>query len=187
MSAEWVTAIATAGTFLVIAASAAAAVMQLRHVRNSNQIAAFNEIRHELESAEFRRAYHFVRYEMPERLDDPSFRRTLLDNESAEWQMIAALGNFLDGTAAQFVKHGMVDATLACDMWYGHVVRSWDALAPVIATKRAALGYPLWEDFEYLTILCKQFREKYPEGTFPKNMKRLPLPAPWQDEKRVNA
>lgn len=74
----------------------------------------------------------------------------------------------------------MVDATLACDMWYGYVVWSWDALAPVIATKRALLGYPLWEDFEYLTILCKQFREKYPEGTFPKNMNRLPLPEPWE-------
>lgn len=184
MSAEWVTAIATLGTFVVIAASAGAALIQLRHVRNSNQIAAFNEIRRKFESNEFRKAYHFVRFEMPARLDDPSFRRTLLDNESNEWRMIADLANFLDGTAAQFVKHGMVNATLACDMWYGYVVWSWDALAPVIATKRALLGYPLWEDFEYLTILCKQFREKYPEGTFPKSMKRLPLPAPWQDENR---
>lgn len=44
MSAEWVTAIATAGTFVVIAASAAAALVELRHLRGSNQIAARKDI-----------------------------------------------------------------------------------------------------------------------------------------------
>ncbi|HEY9180609.1 MAG TPA: hypothetical protein VIO32_07800 [Candidatus Baltobacteraceae bacterium] len=180
MSPEWITAISSFATFLVIAASAIAAVVQLRHVRNSNQIVAFNDIRHHMESAEFERASRFIRDEVPVRMDDPSFRRTLLDAESHEWQTIASVCNFLDGAAAQLVKHGMVDAMLACDVWYAQVVRSWDSLAPLIATKRARLGYALWEDFEYLTIRCKQFRKNYPNGTFPKHMKRLPLPEPWQ-------
>lgn len=38
MSAEWVTAIATAGTFVVIAASAIAALLQIRHMRSGNAI-----------------------------------------------------------------------------------------------------------------------------------------------------
>lgn len=181
MSAEWVTAASSFATFVVIAASAIAAVAQLRHVRNSNQIAAFNEIRHRMESAEFMRAFRFIRTEVPARIHDPSFRRTLLDTNSDEWRTIASVANFFDGAAAQLVKHGMVDATLACDLWYWQVVMSWDALEPLIATKRAILGYNMWEDYEYLTILCKQFRERYPEGTFPKNMQHLPLPEPWPE------
>ena len=43
MSAEWFTAIGTLGTFVVITVSAIAALMQLRHMRGSNQIIALNE------------------------------------------------------------------------------------------------------------------------------------------------
>lgn len=182
MSAEWVTAISSFATFVVIAATAIAAVLQLRHVRNSNQIAAFNDVRQTIESDDFRRALHFILSEMPARIGDPAFRRRLLDPETDEWQTVATVGNFLDGHAAQFVKHGMVDATLACDLWYAQVVWSWDALEELIATKRAKLGYPMWEDFEYLTIRCKEFRKRYPTGTFPRNMTRLQLPAPWPEE-----
>jgi hypothetical protein len=53
MSAEWVTAIGTIGTFVVIAASAVAALVQLRHMRGSNQIAALNELRETMESESF--------------------------------------------------------------------------------------------------------------------------------------
>jgi hypothetical protein len=48
MSAEWVTAIATSVTALVIASSAAAALFQLRHMRGSNQIVALTELRETL-------------------------------------------------------------------------------------------------------------------------------------------
>ena len=70
MSAEWVTAIATAGTFVVIAASAIAALVQLRHMRGSNQIVALTECRETVESPDFREAQRFVSYELPKRLQD---------------------------------------------------------------------------------------------------------------------
>lgn len=56
MTAEWVTAFAKAGTFLVIAASTIAALLRLRHMRSVNQIAAYNECRETMESADFRTA-----------------------------------------------------------------------------------------------------------------------------------
>ena len=66
MTAEWVTAIATLGTFLVIAASAIAALLQLRHTRGSNQIIALTECRERLESDEFNDARQFIANTLPE-------------------------------------------------------------------------------------------------------------------------
>ncbi|HKU66155.1 MAG TPA: hypothetical protein VJP85_00075 [Candidatus Baltobacteraceae bacterium] len=182
MSAEWVTAIATAGTFFVIAASASAALVQLRHMRTSNQVLIMNELRNKMDSAEFKRAVRFIRYELPDRMrSDSEFRRTLLANTGPEAEMIADVGEFFDFEASQLVKHNMVDARLACDWLYSPVVPCWDALAPLISSRRAMLGYSVWEDFEYLALLCKRFRQRYPEGTYPRGTERLPLPAPWPE------
>jgi hypothetical protein len=182
MSPEWVTAIATAGTFLVIAASATAALVQLRHMRASNQVAILSEIRSKMESPDFKRAVHFIRYELPSRMEsDPDFRRKLLANACPEAEMVTDVGLYFDLEASQLVKHRMVDTTLACDWLYSPVVPCWEALAPLIASRRAMLGYNMWEDFEYLALLCKRFREKHPEGTYPHGEERLPLPTPWPE------
>lgn len=180
MSAEWVTALSSLATFVVVGASAIAALIQLRHMRNVNQLAVLNDVRHTMESAEFREAVKFVMFELPKRVDDAIFRQALLSRATPEWEKLMLVGNFFD-QAGVFVKHRMVDRDLACDVWYGPVTRSWNALAPVIASQRARLGYRLWEDFEYLVVLCKRFRERYPLGTFPKNMQPLALPEPWPE------
>jgi hypothetical protein len=75
----------------------------------------------------------------------------------------------------------MVDAQLACDWWYAPVVPCWDALAPLISSRRAMLGYRQWEDFEYLALQCKRFRTNHPLGTYPKGEEALPLPDPWPE------
>jgi hypothetical protein len=182
MSAEWVTAIATAGTFVVIAASAVAAFVQLRHVRNANQLAVLNELRVRIDSPEFKRAVNFIRYELPARAkDDPAFRNALLTNTAHESEMVTDVAMFFDFEAAQMVKHHMVDQNLACDWLYYPVVVCWDSLAPLIASRRAMVGYRMWEDFEYLALLCKRFREKYPGGTYPRREEGLPLPEPWPE------
>jgi hypothetical protein len=50
MSLELVNTLATFGAFVVIAATAIAAIVQLRHARSSNHIAALNELRETMES-----------------------------------------------------------------------------------------------------------------------------------------
>lgn len=182
MSPEWLTAAGTMGTFVVIAATAVVALIQLRHVRNSNQIVVLGDVRHRLEASDFQDAFDFIRFELPGMIGDPAARKPLLNRNSPEFRKIALVANYLD-YICNFVKHGVVDRDLACDLWYGYIVRSWDMLAPVTATWRAMLGYMLWEDFEYLALLCKRFRDKYPAGTYPENESRLQLPDPWDEAK----
>lgn len=181
MTAEWVAAVASVATFLVIGATAIVTLIQLRHIRNSNQIAVFTEIRHRMAAPDFQDALQFIRYEVPQKLNDSAFRVRLLDRTSSEAKVVVDVGSFLDSAVAPLVKHGMVDRNLACDLFYYPVVMCWDTLASYIASSRTIVGYRMWEDFEYLTLLCKKFRSRFPRGTYPPGAAALPLPEPWAE------
>ena len=71
MSLELVNTLATFGTFFVIAATAIAAIVQLRHARSSNHIAAFNELRETQGTPEFQAAEQFVQVRLPENCGTP--------------------------------------------------------------------------------------------------------------------
>jgi len=109
MTAEWVTAISSLATFIVIAATAAAALIQLRHMRNSNQITVINEILRKMDSPDFREKLDFVWTELPSKFEEAPFRRRMLDVDSDESRRAREVGNFFDGAVAPLVKHGMVD------------------------------------------------------------------------------
>ncbi len=174
MSAEWVTAIATMGTFVVIAASAIAALMQLRHMRGSNQIVALTECRETLESAEFRDAQRFVSFELPKRLTDPSecVRAATLPFVD-EYQAIGTVANFFESMGL-FVKAGIIDREIACDFWSFVVLRNWNALAPVTTYVRHVVATDsLWENFEYMAVLSEEYIQRRP-SSFPDDMRRMP-------------
>ena len=177
MSAEWVTAIASAGTFVVIAASAIAALLQLRHTRGSNQIIALTECRETLESPDFREAQRFVSYELPKRLADPQERLRIAQPQSqfeGEYQAIDTVANFFESMGT-FVKNKIIDADLACDLWSYVVMRNWNALLPIITYVRKDLdAQSLWENFEYLALISTIWLRRYPNGTYPHRLKHMP-------------
>ena len=174
MSAEWVTAIATAGTFVVIAASAIAALMQLRHMRGSNQIVALTECRETLESPEFRDAQRFVSYELPKRLQDPvECRKAAQLPFDGEYEALATVANFFESMGL-FVKTGIIDKEIACDFWSYVVLRNWEALLPVTSYVRETLDQPaLWENFEYMAALAQEYQVRYPSA-YPRRMPHMP-------------
>jgi hypothetical protein len=188
MSAEWVTAIATAGTFVVIAASAIAALIQLRHMRGSNQIVALTECRETLESPEFRDAQRFVSFELPKRLQsDEECRKIAQLPFVGEYQAIGTVANFFESMGL-FVKTGIIDRRIACDFWSEVVLRNWRALSPVAAYVRHAIGQQaLWENFEYMAILSERYQREHPTS-YPNGLPHMPVDASlierskrWQD------
>lgn len=175
MSAEWVTAIGTVGTFAVITASAVAALIQLRHMRGSNQIVALTECRETMESPEFRDAQNFVSFVLPTRLKDPAERHKVRVLPFAgEYQAIGTVANFFESMGG-FVKSGIIDRRIACDSWAYVVLRNWNALLPVTTFVRESIKTKaIWENFEYMAVLAKQFSDKYPNGSYPPGFPRMP-------------
>ncbi|HZZ01119.1 MAG TPA: DUF4760 domain-containing protein [Candidatus Baltobacteraceae bacterium] len=177
MSPEWLTAIGTLGTFVVIAASAIAALIQLRHMRGSNQIVALTECRETLESPAFQEAQRFVSYDLPERLTDSKEILRIAKPQSqfeGEYKAIDTVANFFENMGV-FVKNRIIDDRLATDTWAFVILRNWNALLPVITFVREDLGSPgLWENFEYLAKLSERYVQKYPRGTYPAGFPRMP-------------
>lgn len=172
---EWIIALGTAGTFVVISASAIAALKQLGHMRGSNQIIALTECRETLESPEFRAAQHFVSFELPERLKIPDEARKVGQLPFVgEYQAIGTVANFFESMGL-FVKSGIIDEHIACDFWGFVVLRNWHALAPVTTFVRRYSGQPaLWENFEYMAILSQRFFDNNPGGAYPRGVPRMP-------------
>ncbi len=184
MSPEWLTAIATAGTFLVIAGSALAALFQLRHMRGGNQIAIISELRETMESAEFTEARRALQI-LPQRFrGDPELRKRVMAEPSLstieELRPAVFIGNYFESAGA-LVRQGIVDADLFCTMWAAVVIGSWKPMEQMIANRRLVVGTALLENFEYLAVLSDRWAAKNRHGTFPRGMERTALPALWPE------
>jgi hypothetical protein len=113
-------------TFLVISATAIAAIVQLRRLRGSNQIAAINELRETHETPAFAAARYFILVELNTLMEDPAFRYKNADRASGTGEMQAAIqkavavGTFYEGMGV-LVEAGLVDRELALKIWSGIV------------------------------------------------------------------
>jgi hypothetical protein len=174
MSPEWLTAVGTLGTFVVIAASAIAALMQLRHMRRGNQIAALDELRITMESADFRKALDFVRNELPDRLKGATIAAELRerglrgDLESARF-----VANVFEDMGL-FVRTGLIDKDTTCELYSMIASFSWDNICPITTLMRQE-SPAVWINFEYMAAISKDFIASDAGSEYPAGARRLPL------------
>ncbi|HET9097406.1 MAG TPA: hypothetical protein VFN37_12145 [Candidatus Baltobacteraceae bacterium] len=175
MSAEWVTAVATVFTALVIGASAIAALMQLRHMRSGNQISAYNECRETMDRPEFSNALAFIRNELPQRLQDPAILAQLANyGFRDEYAGIRLVANLFESMGL-FVRTGMMEERIACELWSGIILSVWFSLRPLTAAARAKSGAGVWVNFEYMALLAQRFLATLDNDGYPAGAERMPL------------
>lgn len=182
MTLEFLNAVASIGTLLVISATAIAAIVQLRHMRGSNQIQALTECREVLESVEFSRALEFIARELPTRLEDPKTREALMNQPLPDdLRAISVVGNFFESMGS-FVKHDIIDEAIAKDLWSAIVELSWKRLNPALAIMRRVAGSALWENFEFFASQCIEWNARHPDGSYPADRNRLAVEDVWREE-----
>jgi hypothetical protein len=184
MSLELLNTVATCGTFVVIAATAIAAMIQLRHARSSNQIAALNELSERQQNPEYVRALHFVYSDLPSAMGDPAFRYQL----AHRWARTAQYNDKISKTEAigdwyerlgLLARSGLVDRQLLVETYSALVTDAWNALAEVTAIMREHYGRSLWENFEYITVLSQDWEAKHRDGVYPRGLRRIETPNSW--------
>jgi hypothetical protein len=175
LSPEWVAAIAAMGTFVVIAASAIAALVQLRHVRSANQISLFTAYNTEFDSPEFTAAFTFVRTELPKySFSDEELAALSTGVMSGPLLAARSIANFFEDMGS-FVLTGVLHESIVCNLYSENVVDAWKAIAPIAFFIRTHRKMPsIWENFEYLAVLSEKFMERYPNGIYPKRLRRMP-------------
>jgi hypothetical protein len=172
---EAISACAAVATFFVIAASAIAAVVQLRHLRLSNQISTMLEYERLLLDESFLEK----RSELAERMDDWVRDPQLLDRIAArsgrEYRVVTSVANVFENMGSM-VRYGMLDREVTLALWAHLAFVSWENLAPITALIRKRVGTDaLWENFEYLASLSKAWMAQ-DRSTYPRDAPRLPLP-----------
>lgn len=167
MSAEWVTAAAAVGTLIVIAATALAAIVQLKHIRAANQLAGLMSFSSSFESDQMQSAINFISHELPQRLKEPAFISGLLEtNPDRREHPELRMCDFLEQQGS-YIKYGMIDQKQYIDLVGGVVTSMWDELKEVLAVRRAARNDSrMYENFEYLASLAERVRrpQKLPRG-----------------------
>jgi hypothetical protein len=189
MTLELWNTFATFGTFVVIAATAIAALGQLRHARGSNQIAAIAEVQTAGETPQFAAADHWVRTELANKMKDPEFRYEVINRDArtpenlAFIQRVSHVGNYYENVGL-LVKRGLVDREIALDLWAGNAVLVWGHLASYTAIARERSGPVAWENFEYYVVMSQDWLAAHPKGAYPAGVRRIDLKNEWREADR---
>lgn len=175
---EILNSVAALGTFFVITATAIAALVQLRHLRQNNELQAVLALRSERSQA-LEDAYEFARVELPALLEDPAFRAELeASSPRRSVHKELTLCDYFEHIGV-YIKHGLIDEDVYFEI--GSPENYWPYLQPVIAIYRRTRGPSAYENFEYLVMRSLKFNAEHPRGTYPADARRLAVNDPYAE------
>lgn len=118
-----------------------------------------------------------MRSELPTRLTDDAVLDALANAPPfvGEFAAIRTIANFFEDMGAFVLSH-LSEQRIVCMLYSENVTSAWKSIAPVAALLRHKLESPsIWENFEYLAVLSAGFIEQYPNGLYPRTLKRMPV------------
>jgi len=172
--AEYWNVIFSAATLVVIAVTAIAATVQLRHLRASNQLTALVTLLEDWQKPEMQAWVRFVRGgELAKQLEDPAYLRDLRntrgDRNLHPWLHICDYYEQL----GSYVKYGLVDKPSFFDVSCVTVSSLYATLRPCIERVReVANNHAIFENFEYLAVQAVLWIRSHPDGAYPKGVPR---------------
>jgi len=176
MSLELLNAMASVGTFLVIGATAIAAVVQLRHMRASNQLEGLLSVLARVEDSNFNRWVTAAQRQLPELLADPQYRQSIIDGTFDRDVAWLNLANSYDWVGS-LVKNRLIPIDAFLDVYAFRIIQAWKVIEPVTSLIRPHAGDSIWENFEYLYIKAQDFeRAQGNGGGYPKHARRAYIP-----------
>ena len=172
MTLELWSTLASVGTFAVIAATALAAFVQLRHLRRSNQLAGLQSTFDMLLDPSVRELVNYVRHDLTDRMKDDAFRASLLqipiDRREHPELYLCDMYNHV----GSFVRNGLIDERIYLQTEWYNVNLYWGLLHEVVAEVRANRPF-LFENFEWLAARAQQWREEHPQGDYPPDAPKM--------------
>jgi len=174
MNWEEVSAVSTFITMIIIAASAVAAVLQLRHMRAGNAITGFLGMMDRWASPKARETQNYVfGGELDRKMSDPGYRnelqRGLIDRIAHPEVDYLDFWESLGG----FVKLGYFPEDLVMESGGPIAMLAWEKLKPVIAIIRNVRGPAVYDNFEFLVSRAQLWEQRHPDGVFPRGTPHL--------------
>jgi len=172
MSWEALSTLAAIATFVVIAATAVAALIQLRHLRISNQLDGLLTFLQMMQAREMRDLLNFVRHELAQSLHDPTFVAELRlrpVNRAKHPELYVC--QFFDHIGSH-ARSGLIDENILLQTAWYDIDLYWTLLRPVVMLARETGATEkqrafVFENFEYLGAKAKRWIETHPNGNYP--------------------
>jgi len=172
MSLEIWSTLATIGTFIVIAATAIAAFVQLRHIRLSNQLAGLQSAFDMLMDPAVRELVNYIRHDLADRMKDENFRAGLreipVDRRDHPELYLCDMYNHV----GSFVRSGLIDEKVFLQTEWYNVHLYWQLLRDAVAEGRRGAPY-VFENFEWLAARAERWIAEHPRGNYPSNERRM--------------
>lgn len=167
-------------TVAVLLAAAIAALIQLGHIRSSNELSTFSEIFELWYTPSVQRGITCIHKDLERLMQDPDFRRDLDTAGPVDHERHPELNvlDFFDNVAI-YLTTGNLREDMVMQAGAQLMDHLWPAMAPTIAIMRRQRGPQLYSAFEYLVQRSRQWLARYPGGCLPKNFRRLPISDVW--------
>lgn len=160
-------------TFAVIAATAIAALVQLRHLRAGNQLNVLLTLMKMWDTPDMQGHIKYMRTEFQEKAKDPKFLEEFkLSGVSRVDHPELLVADFWEQIGT-FMKYQLVDERAWLDIAGTQVLRAWRDLAPAVAAMRARAGLSAFENFEYCAVRARLWMRANPNGCYPASMPRM--------------
>ena len=173
MNIETLNAVVSVATLVVVTTAAVAALVQLRHLRTSNQLAALLEIMNQWNLPTVQLALREL-MRMPEKLTSAEYMAMLrkpgiIDRSSYPEFLALDLWEQI-GT---FSKSGLIEENILLDIIASQVTNAWEKAQPAVSVLRQRVGPSVFENVEYLAVRAKQWTKRHPNGAYPVRLPRF--------------
>ena len=170
MSLELWNTVGTVGTFIVITATAVAAIIQLRHLRQRISSGFGADL---MQQPRVHELFDYIRHELPTLMEDPVFRAGL-DKKPADRREHPELHLCdLYEQIGSYVRAGLIDEELLIRPQFQNIIMNWDVLEPAIMIVRRKRPAAL-ANFEYLAMRARAWYDRFPKGDYPSGTPRSP-------------
>lgn len=177
-SLEIINTCAQVGSFVVFTGTAIAAMLQIGHLRASNELEA--QLTEQMRRSDLQSAMRYVQTDLDRALEDPSYRAELygLGYIDADKHPEMDACNWFNEVGT-LVKNRLIDEKTFLDIFSRLVTYYWARVLPVIALGRRERDAGQYENFECLALLAQQWKAKHPTGAYPPKAARMPVIDTW--------
>lgn len=181
MSALNLNTLVTVLTLAIIAATAAAGLIQLRHMRRANELQGLLTVLVRVEDMALQDWLMATQRLVKERMPDAEYRASIVngtyDRANNPWVQMANSYEWV----GSLVRARLIPEEAVMDVYRGRVIRAWETMESIIAVRRRNGDNRVFENFEYLYMRAKTEQAALVGKVtpFPRNTPRAVLRDPW--------
>jgi len=187
MSLEVLNTAGTLATVVIVAATAIAALVQLRHLRASNQINAMLTIGERVEAKPIQDAINLLGSALPAAMDSEDFQRYFTATvllvkpehvEAAYVELVKAVrlvGNTFEDLGI-LLERRVIDRDIFLRSYAGLILVVWEVMKSSVVLVRGAGKDAAWIFLEYLAVESEDWKQEHP-NPYPRGVRRI-IPNP---------